>query len=57
MMTYNELCAKLILKKTINSESKKKSNIYSKNQNWLHFFPFLNFKLDLTTPTDWDLDS
>ncbi len=58
MMTYDLLGAKLILEKIQNSKSEKKSNNIFKANSWVNvFFPFLNFKLDLTSPTDWDLDS
>jgi hypothetical protein len=58
MMTYNELCAKLILEKTKNSKSENKSKNIFGAKKWMNFFfPFLYFKLDLTTSTDWDLDS
>ncbi len=58
MMTYDLLGAKLILEKTKNSKSAKSSMNIFKANNWVNiFFPFLNFKLDLTTSTDWDLDS
>jgi hypothetical protein len=57
MMTYDLLSAKLILEKTQNSKSAKKTNTQTKAKNWLNQIPFLYFKLDLTTSTDWDLDS
>lgn len=58
MMTYDLFGAKLILKKTQNSKLKNSSKNIFKANKWMNiFFPFLNFKLDLTTSTDWDLDS
>jgi hypothetical protein len=58
MMAYDLLGAKLILEKTENSKSVKSSKNIFKAKNWTNIiFPFLDFELDLTSSTDWDIDS
>ena len=57
MMTYDLLAAKLILEKTKKSKNNYTAINNIQNKSWLRFFPFLDFQIDLTTPTDWDLDS
>ncbi len=56
-MLYDRLCAKLIVEKTQNLATKKNNIHNNSNQGWLRFFPFLDFELDLSTSTDWDIDS
>jgi hypothetical protein len=57
MMTYDLLGAKLIVEKTQNKRAKNLTINTNEVSILKRIFPFLNYKLDLTNTTDWDLDS